>query len=245
MSLENKPTTIVFLRHGQAEQNATNQAGSHIDTSLTPAGNEQARRRGLQLHQDGYIFNAAYSSYLKRARETVEKILEASGQGDLRVITMQGLEERYMGYLAEEGRLYRPDFDGYVIHSINRNAINRMTKNELRNFHLIDGMESDKEVAEREMQALRRIVRKHPGETILVGSHSNTIRTFIAEETNFAKREEIPSGSLQNTGYLVLETCDYGKTFQIKHTEGLCVKKPDPHNDQADNYMGFSMRRTR
>ena len=241
---KHKPTTIVLVRHGQAEQNVMNSIAAHSDTPLTAKGLEQAARRGITFKNAGYIFDAAYSSYLKRANQTVKKILQELGQSDVPVMQINGLEERYMGDVAEKGYLPRDKFDEYVLRRINRQRINTMTEDELRNLCLVEGWETDNEVMRRGIGALKKIAKQHPEQTILVGSHSNQIRTDLVG-LGLAKRENLPSGSLHNAGYIVLETYDGGQTFVAKESEGLFFTNSNPNKDQADNYLGFSMRRTR
>jgi broad specificity phosphatase PhoE len=64
-------------------------------------------------------------------------------------------------------------------------------------------MESDGEVAERLFRELTLIAKKHPGQTILVGSHGTAIRIILMQLLNKHYRE-MPEQSFHNGGFVKL-----------------------------------------
>ena len=59
--------SIVLLRHGESVWNKENRFTGWTDVDLTEKGVAEAYRTGNLLKEKGYVFNKAYTSYLKRA----------------------------------------------------------------------------------------------------------------------------------------------------------------------------------
>ena len=84
-----KPVSkLVLLRHGESQWNRENRFTGWTDVDLSEAGVVEARKAGRQLKADGYAFDIAYTSVLKRAVRTLWIALEeldqtvaAGGQG--------------------------------------------------------------------------------------------------------------------------------------------------------------------
>lgn len=88
---------FVFVRHGQSVWNLENRFTGEIDIGLSTHGREEARQAGKKLA--GIFFSRAFTSALKRARETLEIILQETGHQDLPVIKNRALNERNYGEL--------------------------------------------------------------------------------------------------------------------------------------------------
>ena len=58
---------LVLVRHGQSTWNLENRFTGWTDVDLTDLGREEARGAGKLLREDGYDFDIAYTSVLKRA----------------------------------------------------------------------------------------------------------------------------------------------------------------------------------
>ena len=67
---------LVLLRHGESTWNLDNRFTGWTDVDLTPAGVEQARGAGRLLKAEGYEFDRAYVSVLKRAIWTLWHALD-------------------------------------------------------------------------------------------------------------------------------------------------------------------------
>ena len=63
--------TIVLLRHGESTWNKENRFTGWTDVDLTPKGIEEARTAGRQMLNNGYVFDVAFTSVLKRAIRTL------------------------------------------------------------------------------------------------------------------------------------------------------------------------------
>ena len=88
--------TLVLVRHGQSLWNLENRFTGWVDVPLTPLGREEAAHAATLLRD--LRFDVAYTSMLKRAKETLEIILTGIDQAPP-IIGDQALNERHYGDL--------------------------------------------------------------------------------------------------------------------------------------------------
>ncbi len=62
---------LVLLRHGESDWNKENRFTGWTDVDLSEEGREQAREAGRVLKAEGFTFDVAYTSVLKRAIRTL------------------------------------------------------------------------------------------------------------------------------------------------------------------------------
>lgn len=67
---------IVLVRHGESVWNKENRFTGWTDVDLSEKGVEEARKAGRLLKENGYTFDVAFTSVLKRAINTLHIILE-------------------------------------------------------------------------------------------------------------------------------------------------------------------------
>jgi 2,3-bisphosphoglycerate-dependent phosphoglycerate mutase len=67
---------LVLLRHGLSQWNNENRFTGWVDVPLSDVGMEEARAAGRLLKAEGYTFDVAYTSVLKRAIKTLWLALE-------------------------------------------------------------------------------------------------------------------------------------------------------------------------
>lgn len=91
--------TLVLLRHGESQWNRENRFTGWVDVPLSPKGIEEALRAGDALKSAGLHFDAAYTSALQRAQETLRLALERLGQTGIPVVKDAALNERHYGDL--------------------------------------------------------------------------------------------------------------------------------------------------
>lgn len=90
---------VVLIRHGESAWNQENRFTGWVDVDLAPRGIEEAIEAGKTLKEEGYTFDLAYTSLLKRANKTLNLVLE---QLDLLWIPVRKtwrLNERHYGGL--------------------------------------------------------------------------------------------------------------------------------------------------
>jgi 2,3-bisphosphoglycerate-dependent phosphoglycerate mutase len=91
--------TLVLLRHGESTWNKENRFTGWTDVGLSEKGVEEAKSAGALLSKEGYQFDVAFTSVLKRAIKTLWLALE---EMDLMWIPIQNswrLNERHYGAL--------------------------------------------------------------------------------------------------------------------------------------------------
>jgi 2,3-bisphosphoglycerate-dependent phosphoglycerate mutase len=90
---------VVLLRHGESEWNKSNRFTGWMDVDLTEKGVEEARSAGKLLKAEGFEFDMAYSSLLKRAIRTLWLVLDEMNTLWLPVERNWRLNERHYGSL--------------------------------------------------------------------------------------------------------------------------------------------------
>lgn len=90
---------IVLLRHGQSEWNKENRFTGWKDVGLTEQGEAEALQAGKLLKEEGFQFDIAYTSVLKRAIKTLWISLEELDQMWIPVVRNWRLNERHYGAL--------------------------------------------------------------------------------------------------------------------------------------------------
>jgi len=90
---------LVLLRHGESEWNRKNLFTGWADVDLSEVGKDEARNAGLLLRENGFDFDVCYTSYLKRAINTLHLVLEQMDREWLPVIKTWKLNERHYGAL--------------------------------------------------------------------------------------------------------------------------------------------------
>ena len=162
---------LVLARHGQSEWNLKKLFTGWRDPDLTELGVEEARRAGRWLRDQGYGFDVAFTSNLKRAQRTCSLILGEMDLSDIEVIRSQALNERDYGDLSglnkddarkrwgeEQVHLWRRSYDVPP-----------------------PGGESLKDTVARVLPyymdaILPRVMR---GERVLVAAHGNSLRALV------------------------------------------------------------------
>ena len=90
---------LVLLRHGESQWNLDNRFTGWTDVDLTENGRREARAAGELLNREGYVFDIAYTSVLKRAIRTLWITLDAMDLMWLPVVHSWRLNERHYGAL--------------------------------------------------------------------------------------------------------------------------------------------------
>ena len=90
---------LVLIRHGESTWNLENRFTGWTDVDLTPTGIEQAQNAGQLLKNEGYDFDVAYTSVLKRATRTLWHVLDEMDRTWLPVMHSWRLNERHYGAL--------------------------------------------------------------------------------------------------------------------------------------------------
>lgn len=156
---------LLLVRHGQSVWNSEKRIQGQQDVSLSDEGRKQALALGERLR--GTPIHACFSSPLKRAAETAELILKASGNS-VSVTTLPELMERNFG-----------DWEGKLIDDLRFLFPEEFPKwLESHQIPPPPGGEGLDELLRRVEQGLRQILATGEGNILVVG-HGGSIKAAI------------------------------------------------------------------
>lgn len=92
-------TKLVLVRHGESQWNQENRFTGWYDVDLSEKGRGEAQAAGQLLKKEGFRFDFAYTSVLKRAIHTLWSVLDELDQAWLPVEKSWRLNERHYGAL--------------------------------------------------------------------------------------------------------------------------------------------------
>ncbi|MDO5563503.1 MAG: 2,3-diphosphoglycerate-dependent phosphoglycerate mutase [Synergistaceae bacterium] len=90
---------VVFIRHGESTWNQENRFTGWTDVPLSEKGLAEAKAAGKLLKSEGYVFDEAYTSVLRRAIKTLWTVLEEMDAMWLPITHSWRLNERHYGAL--------------------------------------------------------------------------------------------------------------------------------------------------
>ncbi|MBU2102511.1 MAG: 2,3-bisphosphoglycerate-dependent phosphoglycerate mutase, partial [Candidatus Omnitrophica bacterium] len=90
---------VVLLRHGESVWNVENRFTGWTDVGLSEKGAKEAHAAAWWLTKEGFIFDVAYTSVLKRAIKTLWMVLEDMDLMWIPVYNSWRLNERHYGAL--------------------------------------------------------------------------------------------------------------------------------------------------
>ena len=193
---------LVLVRHGQSEWNKKNLFTGQRDVELTEQGIREARLAGRLLRETGIRFDEAFTSVLKRANDTLDIILEETGQKGIPITRDAALNERDYGDLT----------------GLNKDDARRKWGEEQvhiwrRSYDVPPpGGESLKDTAERSVPYFREHIlpRLKAGENIIVSAHGNSLRSIIMWLEGLS-REQVLKLELATGVPVVYEIDEQGK----------------------------------
>ena len=166
-------TKIILVRHGQTKWNLMGRYQGQSDIELSEMGISQAAT--LASHFPAADISAVYSSDLQRAYKTASYI---AGRFGLPVVAEKGLREMAFGQW--EGLTYK--------------EIEAQWPEKLADFFkqpdkaMIPAGETFATLQQRGVAAMQEIVKRHPGQTVVVAAHGAIIRTILAETLHMPLR---------------------------------------------------------
>jgi 2,3-bisphosphoglycerate-dependent phosphoglycerate mutase len=90
---------VVLIRHGESVWNQENRFTGWTDVDLTDKGRDEAKKAGRLLKEQGFAFDLAHVSVLKRAIRTLWIVLDEMDLMWLPVVNSWRLNERHYGAL--------------------------------------------------------------------------------------------------------------------------------------------------
>ena len=209
-----KMSHLILVRHGQSEWNLQKRFTGWVDVDLTPEGKLEACKAGELIKDLNLDINFFFSSYQKRAIETLNLILNTLRIKNYKIIKAWEFNERHYGALTglnkdemkkkygeEKIHEFRRSWDtppeplsqNNPYHPINIEAYKNIPKNK------IPDTESLKDTYERVIPYFKNNLENKLNKNILVAAHGNSIRSlckylFKLDEKEISKLE-IPTGN--------------------------------------------------
>jgi len=161
-----RPTTLVLVRHAVTPQTGPMLSGRAPGIDLSELGREQAATAGERLKE--LPVTAIYASPIDRTRQTAEHI---AAHHSLPVRTLDGVIEADYG-----------EWTGGQLADLAKTDLWKTVQRTPSRARFPNG-ESIAEMQTRTVAALEAVVAEHPGETIVVVSHADPIKSVIAHFT--------------------------------------------------------------
>jgi len=158
-------TQIILVRHGQTPWNKDKIFRGTVDIPLNDQGREEARLAGEWLK--GETIHAAYTSPLSRSRDTATAIARYHG---LPVADLPGLSDLNYG-----------DWQGLPLAEVKVKYADLYRQWETAPHTVrFPGGETLDEVKARALAAVAEVVKRHPGECVLLSAHRAVNKVLIA-----------------------------------------------------------------
>jgi 2,3-bisphosphoglycerate-dependent phosphoglycerate mutase len=187
---------VVLLRHGESTWNKENRFTGWTDVDLSDKGREEALAAGKLLKQEGYVFDVAYTSVLKRAIRTCWMALDEMDLLWIPVTRDWRLNERHYGALQGLDKAETAAKHGEAQVKIWRRSYDipppplalddpRHPSRDPRYAGLapgdVPGTESLKETVARFVPAWERVIAPaiRSGQRVLVAAHGNSLRALV------------------------------------------------------------------
>ena len=205
---------LILVRHGQSEWNVENRFTGWVDVELSKNGREEASKAGKLIKTLKIDFGMFYTSYLKRANETLNIILKEINVENNQVVKAWELNERHYGNLTglnkdemkkklseEKVHQLRRSWDippekldkDSPYHPLNNIIYKDIPKN------LIPDTESLKDTYDRVIPYYKTYIMENIKNNVLISAHGNSIRALCKFLFNLDNKDisklEIPTGN--------------------------------------------------
>ncbi|WP_228002290.1 histidine phosphatase family protein [Nocardia australiensis] len=185
--------TLILLRHGQTEWNATDRMQGQIDTDLTELGRRQAKEAARELVSRNAI--AIISSDLRRAFDTASALGEHTS---VPVVTDTRLRETDLG-----------DWEGLTHLDVDADYPGARVAWRLDASYTPPGGESKLEVGARSRPVVEELFADRqdwPGRTIILVAHGGLIAALTAALLDLPPQNWPALGGLANTSWVQLSS---------------------------------------
>ena len=223
---------LIAIRHGQSTWNAENRFTGWVDVDLSEKGVQEAKKSGKLLQELNINFDICFTSYLKRAINTLEIILKVLGKNN-KYNKAWELNERHYGALTglnkaetkkklgeEQFKKYRRSWD-IPPPNLEKNSKYSSHNDPLyKNVKNIPNTESLKDTYDRVVPYFEKNIEKYLKENknIILSAHGNTIRALGKKIFNISDKSinllEIPTGNP-----LMIHFDNSGKVLSTKYLD--------------------------
>ena len=208
--------SLILVRHGQSEWNLNNRFTGWVDVDLTPKGKLEACKSGEQIKEQKLEIKYFFTSFQKRAINTLKLILDTLRKKDVEIIKSWQLNERHYGALTglnkdemkkkfgeKKIQIFRRSWNikpeplnkNNPYHPVNIDTYKNIPKNS------IPDTESLEDTYNRVIPYYKKNIEKKLNENnnILIVAHGNSIRSLCKFLFKLNKKNitllEIPTGN--------------------------------------------------
>lgn len=206
---------IVLLRHGESTWNKENRFTGWTDVDLSEKGIVEANEAGKVLKEDGFTFDLAFTSVLKRAIFTLDIVLDILNLKDIPIKKSWRLNERHYGALQGLNKAETAEKYGEAQVMIWRRSYDVQPPALDKNDERYPGNDPlYKELDEKDLpltECLKDTVERFlpywkdeivpevkSGKKIIIAAHGNSIRALVKYLDNVSEQEivelNIPTG---------------------------------------------------
>ena len=210
-----KKYELVLIRHGESEWNKLNLFTGWTDVELSEKGKLEASNGGKLLKEAGFHFDVAYTSYLKRAIHTLNRVLEAMDEEFIPVFKSYKLNERHYGALQGLNKAETAEKYGEEQVKIWRRSYDvqppALTEDDPRNPALqtaykgvckceLPLTECLKDTVARVVPYFEETIKKDivAGKNVIIAAHGNSLRALVKYLENISDEDiinlNIPTG---------------------------------------------------
>ncbi|HET6420475.1 MAG TPA: 2,3-diphosphoglycerate-dependent phosphoglycerate mutase [Geobacteraceae bacterium] len=187
---------LVLLRHGESTWNRENLFTGWTDVDLSEKGVEEAVEAGRILKEQGFVFNIAFTSVLKRAIRTLWIVMDEMDLMWIPVVRDWRLNERHYGALQglnkaetaakfgeDRVKTWRRSYDvrpPALEEGDERNPANDPRYNRLRKDQ-VPLTECLKDTVERFLPCWHEVIAPviRSGERVIIAAHGNSLRALV------------------------------------------------------------------
>ena len=205
---------LILVRHGQSIWNLENRFTGWVDVELSEKGKMEASVAGDLIKALDIKLGYIYTSYLRRAIDTLDIILKKNNITNEVVIKAWELNERHYGALTGLNKdEMKKKLSEEKVHELRRSwdippeKLNRDSQYHPLNNDIykdvprenIPDTESLKDTYNRVIPYYKKIMNKNKAENTLISAHGNSIRALCKYlfnlENNSVSKLEIPTGN--------------------------------------------------
>jgi len=213
--MSEKVFKVVMVRHGESTWNQENRFCGWFDADLSEKGIKEAHSAGKTLSSEGYSFDIAYTSYLKRAIKTLFLVQDELDLHWIPVVRDWRLNERMYGGLQglnksetaskhgeEQVKIWRRSYaippppldESSPMYPVNDKKYKNIPK------ELLPKTECLKDTVERALPSWHEKIVPDikAGKSVLIVAHGNSIRALVKYLDNVPEEEivelNIPTG---------------------------------------------------
>ncbi len=185
-------TTILLIRHGETEWNASGRWQGQSDIPLNEKGMSQAKLLANRLRS--WPIDTIISSDLRRATQTASVLGDAL---NLQPMIDKSWRERNGG-----------SFEGLTARELEAKADFHGPRDD-KNWAPLKG-ETNLQVAERVQLSFDKVVKNHPDEMVAIVTHGGTIITLLSLILGFPAGERARLWVSRTTGFSIVEVGERG-----------------------------------